>query len=177
MTAFTGYALAADVVVSLLLAVNIVFAAILHRRLNALRATKDEMASLAEELGRAGALAERATATLKESAGSSGAELDQRTAEARMLSADLSILVDKGERVARSLDSGLASARRREEGANPPKRRGGLATQVQQRVAEPGAPRRPDPASVGPRPAAAPGGRGKEASGRQAWLKSLAAVR
>ncbi len=104
--------LAFDVVISLLLVATIVLAAILNRKLSALRAARDDMARLAESFAEATGKAERGLGGLREVAEGIGTDLQRRIDQARGSSDDLAFLIDKASGAADRLEQGVEGARR-----------------------------------------------------------------
>ena len=104
--------LAFDVVISLLLVATIAFAAVLNRKLSALRAAKDDMARLAESFAEATGKAGRGLGDLREVAESIGTDLQRRIDQARGSSDDLAFLIDKASGAADRLERGVGDARK-----------------------------------------------------------------
>lgn len=90
------YALAFDVVVAVLLAVTIVYAVILNRKLSALRDAKAEMERILIGFAEATGKAERGLATFRDAADGVGRELQRQIETGRALADDLTFLVQRG---------------------------------------------------------------------------------
>lgn len=100
-----------DAAVSLLLLATIFYAALLSRRLAALRDAKEEMAALAENFVAATAKAEDGLAELRRTAETQEAGLQQRIGRARGLSDDLGFLTERANSAADRLEEAIAGAR------------------------------------------------------------------
>jgi len=99
-----GLNLVFDAVVAVLLVATIVYAAILNRKLSALRGLKAEMETLVTRLAESTRVAEDGLSHLRGTAERSG-ETMQRTAEtARGVADELSFLIERGNSLARRLD-------------------------------------------------------------------------
>jgi len=99
-----GLNLVFDAVVAVLLVATIVYAAILNRKLSALRGLKAEMETLVTRLAQSTRVAEDGLSHLRGAAERSG-ETMQRTAEtARGVADELSFLIERGNSLARRLD-------------------------------------------------------------------------
>ncbi len=100
-----------DVLIAILLVATIAYAAVLNRKLGALRDAKSEMealfASFSESTERAGSGVEM----LKQEAGRSGEALHNKVAAARGLADDLSFLIERGTKLADRLDGGSGAVR------------------------------------------------------------------
>lgn len=107
-----GLGLLFDALVAVLLAIMIVYAAILNRKLTLLRESKQEMEAL---LGRfAGTVKEAETglAALRESANAAGEALQGRIDRGKGLADDLVFLVERGGALADRLEGGARSGAR-----------------------------------------------------------------
>lgn len=100
-----------DALIAVLLVATIAYAAVLNRKLGALRDAKSEMeallASFSESTERAGSGVEM----LKQEAGRSGEALHNKVATARGLVDDLGFLIERGTKLADRLDGGSGSVR------------------------------------------------------------------
>ncbi|WP_282607974.1 DUF6468 domain-containing protein [Pelagibius sp. Alg239-R121] len=90
---------------------TIVYAAILDRKLGAIRKSKSEMESLIRDFAESTVKAEQGLAELKQHAGSSGTELQQQVDGAAKVLTDLKFLVERGESLSNQLESVSAQAR------------------------------------------------------------------
>ena len=89
-----------EIVLSGLLAVTLVYCAILERRLAMLRKGQDGLKQTFAELNAAIIAAGASVRALKESAASAAETLDDRLARARGMADELSVLTASGERIA-----------------------------------------------------------------------------
>jgi hypothetical protein len=94
-----------DGVVIALLAITIVIAVRLERRLASLRGAHGALTTMIAELNAAAARAEAGILGLKFAAESSGGALDERIKRARALGDELAILVQSGTRLADRIDA------------------------------------------------------------------------
>lgn len=143
-----GLNLVFDAVVAVLLVATIVYAAILNRKLSALRGLKAEMETLVTRLAESTRVAEDGLSHLRGTAERSG-ETMQRTAEtARGVADELSFLIERGNSLARRLD-----------GAPPSPAANASAPPAAEPVAEPASSARPATRpATGNRRAKAPSG-------------------
>lgn len=143
-----GLNLVFDAVVAVLLVATIVYAAILNRKLSALRGLKAEMETLVTRLAESTRVAEDGLSHLRGAAERSG-ETMQRTAEtARGVADELSFLIERGNSLARRLD-----------GAPPSPAANASAPPAAEPVAEPASSARPATRpATGNRRAKAPSG-------------------
>ncbi len=100
------FALAIDGLIIVLLLITIGYAALLARRLSALRAAKTEMEALLKDFGQATAAAERAMQAIDREGRGTAETLERLTAEARAATDDLTFLVDRGNKLADRLSAG-----------------------------------------------------------------------
>lgn len=105
------FSLVFDALIAVLLIATIVYAAVLNRKLGALRDAKGEMetllASFAESTERAG----NGIELLKQEAGRSGAALQNQLNAARGLVDDLGFLIERGTSLAQRIDGGVETTR------------------------------------------------------------------
>ena len=101
-----GLGLAFDAIVATLLVVTICYAAILNRKLNLLRESKQEMEDLLGRFARSAKDAESGLADLREAAGTAGETLQDRIARGTSLADDLVFLVERGSALADRLEGG-----------------------------------------------------------------------
>ena len=94
----------AELALTGLLAVTIVYCIILERRLSAVRKGQDGLKSTISELNAAIVGAGASLRALKAAAGESAEMLDGRLAAARKLNDELSVLTASGERIAQRMD-------------------------------------------------------------------------
>ena len=105
------WALAFDVVIAVLLVATISYAAVLNRKLSALRSAKDELAKLLGSFGEATARADAGLEAIRQAAASSGQALQSQVEEARSLTADLQFLVERAGLAADKTESAIANDR------------------------------------------------------------------
>lgn len=94
-----------ELVVCLFLAATIAYCAIIDRKLRAMRAGQDGMRELIGDLGAATQDAVMAIEGLKRASEQSGNELAESIRQAKMLSDELSVMVEAGRRIADRLSS------------------------------------------------------------------------
>jgi uncharacterized protein DUF6468 len=102
---------AGDLVVAILLVVTIVYAAMLNRRLAALRSDKMELQTLIPSLSTASHSAEAAVAALKSANEESGRQLEAKVTRAQGLRDDLSYMIERGSTLADRLEGALRAPR------------------------------------------------------------------
>jgi hypothetical protein len=111
VSSVTDLGLILDALIAGLLIATIAYAAVLNRKLGALRDAKSEMEALlagfTESTERAGSGVE----SLKQEAGRSGSALQSKVEAARGLVDDLGFLIERGTKLAERLDEGLGAAR------------------------------------------------------------------
>lgn len=114
--------LLADAIIAVLLVATIVYAAILERKLSALRAAKQEMASLITRFGESTRRAESGLAEIRQTAEETGRTLQQAVDKGNSLADDLVFLVERGDAVAGRLERGTTKRQGRAESppVNPP---------------------------------------------------------
>jgi hypothetical protein len=100
-----------DVVVAGLLAVTIVYAVLLSRRLGALRHDKAQLEALVKSLDDSARRAEAGVIALNAAATEAGRELQQRLDQGRTLRTDLSYIIDLGSNLADRLEGGIREGR------------------------------------------------------------------
>lgn len=107
----TDLGLIFDALIAGLLVATIAYAAVLNRKLGALRGAKSEMEALlagfSESTERAGSGVE----SLKQEAGRSGSALQSKVEAARGLVDDLGFLIERGTKLAERLDEGVGATR------------------------------------------------------------------
>lgn len=113
------WTLLADAVIAVLLIATIAYAAILERRLSALRAAKQEMAELVGRFSEATRRAESGLAGIRQAAEQSGRKLQQAVDKGNSLADDLVFLVERGDAVAGRLERGTAKGRGRARAEQP----------------------------------------------------------
>jgi hypothetical protein len=118
MIAAVSMPMVLDVIIAVLLVATIVYAAVLNRKLAALRNAKAEMEMLAARFADSTAKAESGIQNLKAHASESGVTLDSISARAAGLAGDLSFLVEKGTSLANRLEEAIDSARGKGPGAD-----------------------------------------------------------
>ncbi len=106
-----GFALFLDLGIILLLAVVIVYTAMLNRRLAVLRSSKDEFEQLFSGFSQATGKAETGLTAMRETAADSGKLLDEKIKSARGLADDLTFLLERGEAQAGRLETAIARGR------------------------------------------------------------------
>jgi hypothetical protein len=102
---------AGDLVVAILLVVTIIYAAVLNRRLAALRSDKMELQTLIPSLSTASHGAEAAVAALKSANEEFGRQLETKVARAQGLGDDLSYMIERGSTLADRLEGALRAQR------------------------------------------------------------------
>ncbi len=111
-----GWALFLDLGIILLLAVVIVYTALLNRRLATLRDSKAEFEQLFSGFSQATGKAETGLTAMRETAADSGKLLDDRIKSARGLVEDLTFLLERGEAQAGRLETAISRGRDRAAG-------------------------------------------------------------
>ncbi len=111
MSTGLDFTLIVELIVAGLLVATIVYAAILDRKLGALRKSKSEMESLIRDFAESTAKAEQGLTELRSHAGSSGNDLQQQVDAAGKVLPDLKFLVDRGETLSNQLETVSADAR------------------------------------------------------------------
>ena len=106
-----------ELVLAGLLVATIAYAAILDRKLGAIRKSKTEMESLIKDFAESTVKAEQGLAELRQHAGSSGQELQHQVDGAAKLLTDLKFLVERGETLADRLETTSAETRESLAGA------------------------------------------------------------
>lgn len=109
--------LAFDGALALLLAVTIGYCALVHRRLGALRAAREEMHALAQRLGEVTARAEAGLERLRGAAEDAAAKIDPRLERAKTLASDLDMLCHRAGKLADRLERGKPAPRSHSETA------------------------------------------------------------
>jgi hypothetical protein len=135
---------AMDLVLCALLALTILWCAVVHRRLRALRADKGELETFVASLGAATERAEAAIAGLRGAGEAACRELQKQDDESRQRTEDLVRAVDGAGRMLRRLEAAIQNAARL------------AAEPVARERARPASP--PDPPAAVPEPRAAAGG-------------------
>lgn len=100
-----------DVVVIVLLAVSIVYAAILNRRLTTLRESKAEMEKLFANFAKATSNAESGLAAMRHTVESYGTTLQGKLDAASAVAEDLRFLVERGGATADRLEASVTAGR------------------------------------------------------------------
>lgn len=100
-----------DALIAVLLVATIFYAAVLNRKLGALRDAKDEMAALLVSFAESTKRAGNGVELLKQEAGRSGAALQNKVTAARGLVDDLGFLIEKGTSLAQRIDGGVGTTR------------------------------------------------------------------
>ncbi len=116
--------LAIDILVAVLLVATIGFAAVLNRRLGALRDDKEKLEKLVEGLTVAAQRAESGVAGLREAADDIGAHLQKKVDQGTSLRDDLAYMIDRGGALADRIE-GTIRAKRDAPMEEPPRRREG----------------------------------------------------
>ena len=101
-----------DILIVVLLAATIGYAARLSGRLAALRKDRAELDAMATKFSEAAQRAEAAIAALKATSESSGKTLEQATAKAQGLRDDLAFMIERGEPLADRLSGAVAASMR-----------------------------------------------------------------
>ena len=103
--------LGADLVVAVLLIATIGYAAVLNRRLTAVRNDRDKFEKVIRELAVSSQRAESAVAGLRLAADELGKRLDKKVEEGRALSDDLAYMIERGGSVADKLEAQIRAGR------------------------------------------------------------------
>lgn len=103
--------LGADLVVAVLLIATIGYAAVLNRRLTAVRNDRDKFEKVIRELGVSSQRAENAVAGLRLAADELGKRLDKKVEEGRALGDDLAYMIERGGSVADKLEAQIRAGR------------------------------------------------------------------
>src|SRR5579863_7593068 len=103
--------LAGDLVVAVLLAVTIFYAAMLNRRLAVLRSDKAELQALIQSLSTASHGAEAAVASLRSANEEIGRQVETKVERAQGLRDDLSYMIERGNTLADRLESAIRARR------------------------------------------------------------------
>ena len=96
-----------DIILAVLLAVTIIYAIVLNRRLGALRRDRSELEALAASFTEATSRADASVGRLAKNA----TDLQVRIDQARSLADDLSFLTDRGEKTADRLEGAVRAGR------------------------------------------------------------------
>ncbi|WP_419902502.1 DUF6468 domain-containing protein [Kiloniella sp.] len=110
-----------NILVAILLIATIVYAAILNKKLDALREAKAEMEGLIHSFAETTMKAEQSLAEFKAHASNTGVGLEKNTSKADGILSDLSYLVDRAEVVADRLEGDLGLARKQSPNTLLPK--------------------------------------------------------
>jgi len=111
------YKLVLDLMVSVLLAVTIVYAWVLNQRLSQLRRNRDDLAKVVSSFNDATARAEAGIPKLRKAAEESGQALQERVEKAQSLRDDLAFMIERADAMADRLEEAVRIAR--EEIRNP----------------------------------------------------------
>ncbi|MEM7169543.1 MAG: DUF6468 domain-containing protein [Pseudomonadota bacterium] len=109
-----GFSYLVDGIIILFLAVTIVYAVILNRKLATLRNAKEEMEALFKTFTDSTNKAGEGLGTLRDTADGAGQQLQEAIHSANRLADDLAYLAKKGEIIADRLDQSSAAARHTE---------------------------------------------------------------
>ncbi|MGO1117842.1 DUF6468 domain-containing protein [Rhodovibrionaceae bacterium A322] len=146
-----SWTLLIDGILAALLLITIAYATVLNGKLTALRSAKDEMEAMIKEFAAAADQADHGVSELKQRALASGSELENQVKQAneqlekaRVLTDELSFLVEKGESLAGRMDQGISDSRgsdsgpkkKRASGKGLSKLRGRKALQSEEEAAE-----------------------------------------
>lgn len=112
-------ALVLDGAIALLLVATIGYAAVLNRRLTALRRTRSEMEALVGQFSEVAERAQSGLAEVQRAASQSGETLEKHLGEARGLADDLAFMVEKGNGLADRLDNQISAAREQSARSGP----------------------------------------------------------
>lgn len=106
------YGLALDVLVAVLLAVTIVYAAMLNRRLGRLREGRAELEAMVKHFNDAASRAEASIRGLKAAANQAAENLRRPVEDAERLHEELGLLVKRADVLAEQLSDGVSRSRR-----------------------------------------------------------------
>ena len=109
-------AMSIDVLVAILLAVTIFYAATLNRKLGRLRHSRADFEKLLAEFGSAAERAEASIAALKKNAGDRQADLLDKIKRAQALQEELAFILDRGDGLANQLDDLIRAGREKAKG-------------------------------------------------------------
>ena len=124
---FPHFSFVLDVVGACLLAVVIVYAAILNRRLAALRADKAHLQQLIASFNESTSRAEAGVGRLRAGAEQAAGLIQGRIGEARQLHDDLSYMVERATSAAERLEAAIGDGRTGRPGAGSRRTEGGVA--------------------------------------------------
>ncbi|GAA0551433.1 hypothetical protein FHS83_001364 [Rhizomicrobium palustre] len=104
-------AMGLEILLSVLLALTLLYCIVLERRLASVRKGQDGLKRMIGDLNSAIANAGASLRALKMAAGEAAETLDDRLRRARALSDELSLLTNSGERIAQRIDRGVSAPR------------------------------------------------------------------
>ncbi|MTJ82619.1 MAG: hypothetical protein F8N37_16645 [Telmatospirillum sp.] len=105
------YKLALDLIIAVLLAATIVYAAILNGKLNQLRKNRDDLAKLVAAFNEATVRAEAGIPKLKRVSEEASSTLVERVEKAQSLRDDLAFMIERADAMANRLEGVVRSAR------------------------------------------------------------------
>jgi cell division septum initiation protein DivIVA len=105
------YKLALDLIIAVLLAATIVYAAILNGKLNQLRKNRDDLAKLVAAFNDATVRAEAGIPKLKRVSEEASSTLVERVEKAQSLRDDLAFMIERADAMANRLEGAVRSAR------------------------------------------------------------------
>jgi hypothetical protein len=100
-----------DIVIAVLLCVTIVYAYMLNKRLQALRADREEMESLMRKFYDATSKADASIKGLKQTSEIMGGELQEKVDKARALRDEITFMLERGDLLANQLEGAISSSR------------------------------------------------------------------
>jgi hypothetical protein len=173
MEATMSYSLILDVVFAGLLVAAMVYMARLNRRLDAMRAAREEFEALVKRFTTATEQAQGNVAAMKAAADSSGKGLQEEIERARGLREDLAFLADRANGLADQLEAAIARSRPTAAPVSAP-----AASNVARMPVRPAMPRAAEPQPAPKAPQAAPAAASPAlSSGENELLRRLSTLR
>jgi len=105
------YKLILDLIIAVLLAATIAYAAVLNKKLNQLRKNRDDLAKLVAAFNDATARAEAGIPKLKRASEEASSTLIDRVEKAQSLRDDLAFMIERADTMANRLEGSVRSAR------------------------------------------------------------------
>jgi cell division septum initiation protein DivIVA len=105
------YKLVLDLIIAILLAATIAYAAVLNNKLNQLRKNRDDLAKLVAAFNDATARAEAGIPKLKRASEEASSTLIDRVEKAQSLRDDLAFMIERADAMANRLEGSVRSAR------------------------------------------------------------------
>ncbi|NBO20284.1 MAG: hypothetical protein EBV03_13905 [Proteobacteria bacterium] len=105
-----------DIVIAVLLCTTIVYAFILNKRLQALRADREDMENLIRKFHDATTKADSSIKGLKQSSQDLSADLQEKIIRARALRDEMTFMLERGELLANQIDGSISASRNERPG-------------------------------------------------------------